>query len=91
MWEPGAVLLGAFIILAIVETYFEPKGYSVGGLIIILAQCAIYITVGIKGNEWRRNHLLRRGFEHIQTVEAETPDAAIGATTKPKNEPAETA
>ena len=87
MWELGAALLAAFIILAIIETFYEPKGYSVGALIILLAQLSIYIIVGIKGNEWRGNHLLKRGFEHIQTVQAESPDAAIGATAKPKKDP----
>jgi len=87
MWELGAALFAAFIILAAIETFLEGKGYTNGISIAYIAQLSIYIIVGIKGNEWRGNHLLKRGFEHIQTVEAETPDAAMGATASSDNVP----
>jgi hypothetical protein len=49
----------------------------------------MYITVGIKGEVRKRIHPHKRRFEHIQTLEAEIPNTAIGAIAKLNNEPVE--
>ncbi len=91
MWGLGFAFFGVIFVLTFIETVSEQEG-SVGGiLIMLLAQLAFYITVGVKGNDWRRGNLVKRGYEHIKTVEAETPDAAIGFVAKSGNESTETA
>jgi len=44
---------------------------------VLLLELGVYIFVGINGNEWYMTNLKQRGFEHIDTLQAETPDAAI--------------
>ncbi len=36
-----------------------------------------WLIPGCKGNAWRMANLTKRGYELVQVVEAETPDAAI--------------
>jgi len=80
MWGLGFVSLGVIFLLTLVETVFEQKGSQVGVLVMLLAQLAFYIVVGVNGNGWRRENLVKRGFEKLNTVEAETPDAAIASS-----------
>jgi hypothetical protein len=40
------------------------------------------LILGIKGNGWRTENLEKRGFELVQEVQAETPDAAIAQAVK---------
>jgi len=47
-------------------------------VLVLWLEIGIYIFAGAKGNEWRADNLLKRGFELIDTVQAETPNAAIG-------------
>jgi len=47
--------------------------------IILFAQLALFILVGVKGNDWRRGNLAKRGFEKLNAIEAETPNIAIAA------------
>lgn len=51
------------------------NGFDV--LVIIL-----HIICGVIGNELRRDNLKRRGYECIETLQAETPDAAIASVVK---------
>ena len=53
-----------------------------GMVLVLWLEIGIYIFVGAKGNEWRVINLQKRGFELIDTVQAETPDAAIGKIDK---------
>jgi uncharacterized protein DUF2628 len=80
MWGPGLVILGVFVLLVFAETVFEQEGSQGGVTIMLLFQFGLYIMVGMKGNDWRRENLVKRGFEKLNTLDAETPDAAIGST-----------
>jgi hypothetical protein len=42
----------------------------------------LYIFVGFKGNEWRESNLQKRGFELVETLQAENLDAGIGKVAK---------
>ena len=48
-----------------------------GKVLIIWLEIGLYIFVGAKGNEWCATNLLKREFELMETVQAETPSAAI--------------
>ena len=86
MWGLGFAFLGVIFLLTLVETAFEQEGSQAGVLVMLLAQLAFYIVVGVKGNDWRRGNLVKRGFERLNTVEAETLDAAIGSVAKSSTE-----
>jgi len=86
MWGLGFAFLGVIFLLTLVETAFEQEGSQGGVLVMLLAQLAFYIVVGVKGNDWRRGNLVKRGFERLNTVEAETLDAAIGSVAKSSTE-----
>jgi len=76
MWIEGLLMLcvGVFIIAV-----------SSGGgpFIMFVVDLCICIYIGKKGNEWRRDSLKKRGFEHLKTLVAESPDAAIAIVAKP--------
>lgn len=78
LWGHGFGILGINIIAALIEKTFEREKSDAGTLLMILIQLGVYIFVGMKGNEWRESNLRRRGFEFIDTVHTDTPDAAIG-------------
>lgn len=84
MWGIGFAFLGVIFLLTLVETAFEQAGSEGGVLVIFLARLALCIVVGVKGNDWRRGNLQKRGFENVRTVQSETRDAAIGEVAKPK-------
>lgn len=48
-----------------------------GMVLVLWLEIGLYIFVGAKGNEWRAANLQKRGFALIDTVQAETPGAAI--------------
>ena len=82
----GFALLGIIVLLILVETVFEQVGSQGGVLVTLLVQLAFYIVVGVQGNDWRRGNLVNRGFKKLNTVEAETPDAAIASVAESSNE-----
>ena len=83
LWGMGLAFIGIMLVLVIIETEFEQEGSEGGVLIMLLLELGVFIWFGVKGNEWRNKNLKKRGYEHIQTLEAETPDAAISSVAKP--------
>ena len=78
LWGYAFVFLSITLLLSFIEAGFE-KEESIAGVVLVLwLEIGIYIFAGAKGNEWRADNLLKRGFELIDTVQAETPNAAIG-------------
>lgn len=43
---------------------------------------ALLITLGVKGNDWVEEGLLRRGYDYIGSETAENKDAAISKLIK---------
>ena len=82
LWGHGFGILGIIILFTLIEKAFENERSDAGTLLMILLQFIVYILVGFKGNEWRVNNLQKRGFELVDTLQAETPDAAIGNVAK---------
>lgn len=84
MWGLCFAFLVVISLLTLVKTAFEQEGSEGGVLVIFLARLALCIVFGVKGNDWRRGNLQKRGFEKVRTVQSETHDAAIGEVAKPK-------
>ena len=74
LWGHSLIVIPIIILLASLDMFFKNPGTS---FMVLLLELGVYIFVGINGNEWYMANLKERGFEHIDTLQAETPDAAI--------------
>jgi len=83
LWGYGLAFIGVIFIFLVVETAFTQGGNFGGTLIMLLLQFGLFVLFGVKGNDWRNKDLKKRGYEHVQTLRAETPDAAVASVTKP--------
>lgn len=45
---------------------------------MLVAQFSLFVLIGVKGNDWRRSNLLKRGYNKIASLQAKNPEAAIG-------------
>ena len=101
MWIGGGVvcLLGMatpFIAAALAEALFadEETAFMMMGLIYLGIWFVLCVTIGWKGNTWRRGTLAKRGFTHVKSVQAQSADAAAAvaqASAEQKTPEAETA
>jgi len=82
LWGHTLLFLSLTLLLSFLEASFEKEESMAGMVLVLWLEIGIYIFVGAKGNEWRVINLQKRGFELIDTVQAETPDAAIGKIDK---------
>ena len=77
LWTLAGLWVLAYIILAIVQDS-ALKSHSTGAILIILAgHLALGLIPAFKGNEWRIKNLTKRGYEFLDSVQAETPNAAM--------------
>ena len=83
IWGWGVAFLGAMIVLGLLQISFEEQESLSGLILTLLLHIGITIYFGVRGNDWRRENLAKRGYEHLQTVEASTPDAAIASVLQP--------
>jgi len=77
LWGYAFAFLSLTLLLSFLEVSFEQEENMAGKVLIIWLEIGLYIFVGAKGNEWCATNLLKREFELMETVQAETPSAAI--------------
>jgi len=82
LWGFAAIWLGIYFIAGIVEAIANesPSAPTLQGIVYLILfgiYIALWLIPCFKGNKWRENDLSKRGYKLIDTVEAETPDAAI--------------
>ncbi|EIC23048.1 DUF2628 domain-containing protein [Thiorhodovibrio frisius] len=82
LWGMGFAFIGIMLVLVTIETAFEQGGSDGGVGVMLLLELGVFFWFGSKGNDWRNNNLRKRGYDHVQTIEAETPDAAIASAAK---------
>ena len=85
LWVVGGVILvlafGAGVVLdSMMSDSVNSAVSNVMGLVVSL-------VVGVRGNIWRENNLLSRGYEHVASLAAQNPESAIAEYLKP-SEPA---
>ncbi len=90
MWVEGLVLLAVAVTISALDRVLELNKTFSGVILSLLLSLIFCFFVGLKGNHWRRNNLVKRGFEKMDTVEARTRDAAIAMVVKSKAEPLST-
>jgi len=82
LWKLAGLWVLAYIVLTVIQDA-AIKADSASGILIVLAgHLALALLPGLKGNEWRIKNLTKRGFEFVNSVQAETPDAAIAQILK---------
>lgn len=69
----GVVLLIVLLGLRLIQETRELALTWLG----LLGSIVVLLIVGFKGNEWRENKLAGRGYELAETLQAESPDAAV--------------
>jgi uncharacterized protein DUF2628 len=81
LWGLAALWVALYLSLSLVDPgtdTFEPGfAQALIYLHLVVGYCALSLIPGLKGNIWREKNLVRRGFESVRTVQAETPEAAI--------------
>ena len=81
LWGLTILFVLAYGVFSYIEADAEKMEESVAqGLIylsLVLAYFALSLIALFKGNKWRERNLSKRGYELLNTVQAETPDAAI--------------
>ena len=87
-WALAKKLWGIFFVslvimgLAVLAEGGSESETAFSGLVSIV----LMIIFGVKGNDWRKRKLVKRGFEKLDIVEAKTKDAAIAWAVKQKDE-----
>lgn len=79
IWNYGLAFIGITLVLVVAENAFAQRGSQDGVLIMIILQLSVVVYFGLKGNDWRNANLKMRGYEHVGTLQAKTPDAAIAS------------
>ncbi len=85
LWKLGVtVLVLAFAIGIVLDAIAEPPiAENLSNIVGIL----ISLLFGFRGNIWREQNLLARGFEHVDSLRAPNPESAIAAYLKPSDSP----
>ena len=73
------IVISSIILLTLIEMFFDNTQTSV---MVLLLEFGVYIFVGVNCNEWRVTNLQERGFKLIDTLQADTCNAAIGKISK---------
>jgi hypothetical protein len=73
MFVHGVLACIVYIVLGIIPI---ETGFS------ILFSILVSIVFGFSGNDWKRNDLMKKGFEYITTFAGETPEGAIASFIK---------
>jgi Protein of unknown function (DUF2628) len=77
LWTMAGLWILAYIVLTIVQDTALKSGGAGVILIVLIAHLALALIPAFKGNEWRVKNLTKRGFKFVDSVSAETPEAAI--------------
>lgn len=82
LWGHGFGILGICIFLRILQYRFDMERNDAASVLVALIGLCFAVFIGFKGNKWRAANLQKRGFELVETLQSETPDAAIGKAAK---------
>jgi hypothetical protein len=79
LWIHAILLAVAAGGLPVTAAVLEHRGMR--GVAFLLRLCVLGVVAfaGFKGNEWRRQGLLKRGYASLGTVEAESASVAVAA------------
>lgn len=86
LWTLAALWFGLYFVLNIIEKITDSSEESALQAVMYLILSAGYLALalipGFKGNSWREKNLAGRGYDLVDTAQAETKDAAVAYTAK---------
>jgi hypothetical protein len=87
LWGLAGIWFAMYFFLGLVDDLTEsaqsrPDLQTLMSLVLVVFYFALWLIPGFKGNEWRTQNLDRRGYELLNAVRAEHPDAAIAQLTR---------
>lgn len=86
LWGLGGLWIGAYVVCSLFEAVTDESQESGALTLVYLVLAAAYFALSLippfKGNKWREKNLSKRGYELLNTVQAETPDAAVAQLAK---------
>lgn len=86
LWSLSALWFGLYLVFNIIEKITDSSEESILQAIMYLILAAGYLAIalipGFKGNSWREKNLADRGYDLVDTFQAETKDAAVAKTAK---------
>ena len=82
LWRFAGLWFALAIVLNLVEAVTDearskPGLQAIVYLLLAAGYFAWWLVPAVKGNLWRSKNLEKRGYELVNTIQAETPDAAI--------------
>ena len=77
MWMVALALFGVSIAFSIASHLFQGSNFLL--MAVSIFSFIFGIWVGFNANGWVRSHLMKQGYQHVGTVEAGSPSAAIEA------------
>jgi len=89
LWLVAGVLILIAIVSAIISEVASPDTYNydssstiLSGLFSNAITLIVAIVIGMKGNSFRENNLISRGYEFIGNATADNPDMALAEVQK---------
>jgi hypothetical protein len=82
LWGLAAMWFAAYAALFLVEEAIDTN-QGVVNLMLTAGYLAVSLVPGFKGNSWRESNLVRRGYELVAQIRAETPEAAAAKSAQP--------
>jgi len=77
LWSLGGTALVLFFVLALVlESLLALEPTTLENVSRVIG-LVVALLFGLRGNIWRENNLLARGYTHVQTIVAANPESAI--------------
>lgn len=73
MWSLGVGVFVAYLVKSLIIFRLSKEGRELVNILDFL----VHLIFGAGGNKWRENNLLKRGFEHKDTVNSANPEGAI--------------
>lgn len=82
LWKFAGLWLVAYaacsLLGGVAKNLLQGASQAIAYLLVAAAFLALWLIPPFKGNKWRDEDLARHGYHFLQTVEADTPGAAIG-------------
>lgn len=92
LWGLAGLWFAAYVVCALIDLVTEQSerggAQALVYLVLLAAYVALWLIPAFKGNQWREANLIARGYELLNTVQAETPDAAMAKLAKSAPMPA---
>jgi hypothetical protein len=77
LWIQAILLAVAAGGLTVTAAVLQDHGMRGVAFLLRLCVLGVFAFAGLKGNEWRRQGLLKRGYASLGTVEAESASVAV--------------